>query len=298
MASTCSWASRRGQSPRIVLGLDARLAAVEPAEGARHAEATTRTGAPEVRLPPPPTPLPSPAGRKAKTRPFVLIEVLEIGRRANVIHGELDQLIRGQVAAAGVAEQDVDAAVPSPLQPRQDATGKVSVVPAVAGQDDVDLWRLLVEDISTHDRHPRAVGARVELDGCRGEDVDIGSGRLGRAGTHRRDRAQPGARSDIEHPPAGHSLRVLAQVPADREPARPGERPVRQGRVRIIRLDLDGMPERQDIVSQLEPDLLEPRDRSKAGVAQDEATGEAAMAGLYASLDRADATFSLQAVED
>src|SRR5450759_2426524 len=67
------------------------------------------------------------------------------------------------------------------------------VVPAVAGQDDVDVGRLLVQDIATHDGHPAAVGARVELDRYGGEGIDIGAGRLGRAGMHRRDRAQPGA---------------------------------------------------------------------------------------------------------
>src|SRR5450759_2426526 len=97
-----------------------------------------------------------------------------------------------------------------------------------AGQDDVDVGRLLVQDIATHDGHPVDVGARVELDRCGGEGIDISAGRLGRAGIHRRDRAQPGAGCHVEHPPTRRGLRVLAQVPADREPARPRERPVRE----------------------------------------------------------------------
>ena len=90
---------------------------------------------------------------------------------------------------------------------------------------------------------------------------------------HRRDRAQPGAGCQVEHPPTRHGLRVLAQVPADREPARPRERPVREGRVRIVRLDLDGVPERQHLVGQVEADLLETRHGTEARVAQDEGTG-------------------------
>src|SRR5450759_4952513 len=60
------------------------------------------------------------------------LEVLELCRRADVVRGELDQLVGGQVAAAGVADQHIDPAVPSLPQPRQDASGEAGVVPAVA----------------------------------------------------------------------------------------------------------------------------------------------------------------------
>jgi len=65
---------------------------------------------------------------------LLALEVIELGRRADVVRGELDQLVGGQVAAAGVADQDIDSAVPSPVQPRQNAFGEAGVVPAVAGQ--------------------------------------------------------------------------------------------------------------------------------------------------------------------
>ena len=94
-----------------------------------------------------------------------------------------------------------------------------------------------------------------------------------RAGTQRGDRAQPGAGTQVEHAPTRDGLRVLAQVPPDRESAAPRERPVRQGGVRIAGLELDGVPERQHLVSQVETDLVEARDRSKTGVAQDEGAG-------------------------
>ncbi len=43
--------------------------------------------------------------------------------------------------------------------------------------------------------------------------------------------------------------------------------------IRVVRLDLGGMPERQDVVGQVEADASEAGDRPKAGVPQDERTG-------------------------
>ena len=63
---------------------------------------------------------------------------------------------------------------------------------------------------------------------------------------------------------------MLAQVASDGEAAAPGERPVREGGVRVTSLDLDGAPDLEDLVGQLKPQLLEARDRAKAGVAEHE----------------------------
>ena len=59
----------------------------------------------------------------------------------------------------------------------------------------------------------------------------------------------------------------------DREPAAPRERPVRQGSVGVVRLDLDGMPQGQGLVGEVEADPVEPGDGSQAGLAQDEGAG-------------------------
>jgi len=98
------------------------------------------------------------------------------------------------------------------------APGEAGFVPAVAGQDDLDVGRLLVQDVATHDGHTSAVGAGVELYRRGGEGIDVGAGSLGRAGTHRRDRAQPGAGCQVEHAPTRHGLRPVAQVPAIASP--------------------------------------------------------------------------------
>ena len=50
--------------------------------------------------------------------------------------------------------------------------------------------------------------------------------------------------AEVPQPPPGHRLPMLAQVPDDGHPACPGERPVRQRRIRIGCLDLDGAPQR------------------------------------------------------
>ena len=90
---------------------------------------------------------------------------------------------------------------------------------------------------------------------------------------HRGNGARPGARCQVEHPPTGGGLGVVAEVPPDREPAAPRERPVRERRVKVVRLDLDGVPERQHPVRQVEPDLLEARHAPEPRVTQDEGAG-------------------------
>jgi hypothetical protein len=66
---------------------------------------------------------------------------------------------------------------------------------------------------------------------------------------------------------------MVAQVAPDREPAGPGERPVRQGGIGVVGLDLDRVPEWEDLVGQVKADLVESGDGSKAGVAEDEGSG-------------------------
>ena len=63
---------------------------------------------------------------------------------------------------------------------------------------------------------------------------------------------------------------MVAQVARDRQATAPGERPVRQGGVRVARLHLDGVPERQDLIGQVQPDLLDVGERPKACLAKDE----------------------------
>ena len=63
--------------------------------------------------------------------------------------GELDEVVGRQVAATGVADDDRDPGCAGALQPGQDPRGERRVVPAIAGQDDVDVGRILVEDVAT-----------------------------------------------------------------------------------------------------------------------------------------------------
>src|SRR6185312_4362622 len=89
---------------------------------------------------------------------------------------------------------------------------------------------------------------------------------------------------------AGDRLRVLAQIARDGEAAAPGERPVGECRVRVVRLDLDGVPEWQDLISEMEADLLETRDRAQPSVSKDERARRgrrpASQAGSRPSSDR------------
>ena len=51
--------------------------------------------------------------------------------------------------------------------------------------------------------------------------------------------------------------------------------PVGERRVRIAGLHLDGMPQRQDLVGKVEPQLLEPWDGAQPRVAEDERASRA-----------------------
>jgi len=89
------------------------------------------------------------------------------------------------------------------------------------------------------------------------------------------------ARGQVEHPPTRYDLGVLAQVPADGEPAGPRERPVGERGIRVARLYLDGMPQRQHVVSQMEFDLLKPSTGRRCVWRRTKERGEAAIAVLY-----------------
>ena len=130
------------------------------------------------------------------------------------------------------------------LEPRQDPPRQVRVVPAIAGQDDVGLGRRLVEHVPPDRRDAAAVGVGVQPDRRDRERIDVrgrrrrGPGRIAAIAQS----PEPAARSKTRR--SGHDLWMLLQVPADREPAAPGERPERDRRVGIVGLELRRTPQR------------------------------------------------------
>jgi hypothetical protein len=78
---------------------------------------------------------------------------------------------------------------------------------------------------------------------------------------------------------------MLAEVPADGQAAGPRERPVGKGRVWIVRLELDGTPERQHFVREMEPDFRETRHRTETRVPQDEGAGRVGHRPTVAAAD-------------
>ena len=198
------------------------------------------------------------------------IEIFELGGRAHVVRGELHELVSRQVAPARVPDEHVDPLAPGALQPRQDPFRQACLVPAVAGQDDIDVGRLLVEDVVARRTITRKPLARA----------------LSAIAARRRDRCpRPSRRS---HPPSSPRSRTTRSRTRGRtrvgprpppgargDSARsPGRRPTRKpstaGGVRVVRLDLDGVPERQHLVGKVQADLLQARDRPEARLAKDE----------------------------
>ena len=118
----------------------------------------------------------------------------------------------------------------------------------IARQDDVDIRRRVVKSIPQRDIDPGPVRPCVEGDGGRRERIDVVRFDVDRASLGRRDRNQPGAGCEVVHPPTRDDLWMLLEVPCERLPTAPRERPVRQGRLRIARLDLERVPEREHVV--------------------------------------------------
>lgn len=63
------------------------------------------------------------------------------------------------------------------------------------------------------------------------------------------------------------------EVVSDRKAATPGEGPVGERRIRVARLELEGSPEREDLIRQVEPDRPETRDGTQAGLSGDKGSG-------------------------
>ena len=201
----------------------------------------------------------------------LVLEVLELGRGADLVRGELVE--RPRSAGSGGRGRRPARRCPrsrtrcSHGRTRSASRASYQQSPArttsTSGGASSRTSRWTIATRWPLARALRAIAATAK--GSMSAAVD-----RGRARPHRGDRAQTRAGREVEHAPAGDRLRVLAQVARDGEAAAPGERPVGECRVRVVRLDLDGMPERQDLVGEMEPDLLEARHGAQPGVSKDE----------------------------
>ena len=124
---------------------------------------------------------------------MLALEVLEVRGRADLVRRELDERAGRQVAPAWVADEDVGVAGTRAEEPGEGALGKSRLVPAVAGEDHVDVGRLVIEQVPGEDRHAPPVRRGVEPDGRGSVRIDIGGAGAGGAGDEGRDRAQPGS---------------------------------------------------------------------------------------------------------
>ena len=61
-----------------------------------------------------------------------------------------------QVAPARIADANVDTALTGAQQPGGDASREALLVPAVAGEDDVDVGRIVVKEVGADDVEPHA----------------------------------------------------------------------------------------------------------------------------------------------
>ncbi len=180
--------------------------------------------------------------------------------------------VERQEPPAGVAHEDDAAAVPRGPEPRQEARSQDGVVAGVADEDDIDVRDVVVERIAARYTWRHAVGLRVQRDRGDREGIDVDCADRRRTGQEGGDRHQARSGGDIEDAPAGDGLGMIGDVAREREPASPGERPVRQAGIGIARRDLDVVPQRERLVSggEVESDVRQPRDRLEPGMTTDE----------------------------
>ncbi len=131
------------------------------------------------------------------------LAVLQLARRRHPVLGQQGQALAREIGAAGVADQDADAARVGQSQPGQHARGGRLFVADVAGQDQVDVRRIGVEQVAPGEGHAHPVGLRIERHGAGAEWIDIRSQRGGGAGPHGGDGAQARAGGEVQHPLAG-----------------------------------------------------------------------------------------------
>ena len=202
---------------------------------------------------------------------LLAVEVLELGRRPDVVRGELDELVGRQVAPARGRRRGrrsrASRARRSHGRTRSARVASYQQSPArmtsTSGGSSSSTSRRTTVTRPPLARALSSIAAAAKAS----MSAAVASTRT-RA--QRRDRAQPGTGREIEDPTPGHGLRVLAQVPRDRQPTRPRERPVGERGVRIVGLDLDRVPQRQHLVGQVEADRLQPGHGPEPRVTEDE----------------------------
>ena len=119
----------------------------------------------------------------------LLVEILEFCGGPDLVRRPFDESLGRQVATTGIAQQHVDPLLVRSPEPGDDTRRETHLVPAVAGEDDIDVRGAFIEDVAVDDRDARSIRSSVQGDRGRRERVDVGGGRLGRTRLKRRDGA-------------------------------------------------------------------------------------------------------------
>ena len=198
----------------------------------------------------------------------------------HLIDGEIPPARDWGIGTIGIAGDDRHAGLAEPFQPGQQARRETAVVEDVAGQQHVDIGKVLADPVGPVRLNRHAVRRRVERDRCDGEGIDVDGLDMGRPGAGRRDRHQPGAGGEIEHALAAHGFGMVEDIAREPLPARPGEGPEGRRQVGLVERRLGQVPERCRLVRLVQADLRHEIDRREPGLVGDEARGVGDQSGL------------------
>jgi hypothetical protein len=133
-----------------------------------------------------------------------------------------------------------------------------------------------VQQIDLRERDLDPVGRRVDADRRFAEHVDVGRQHAGRAGLHGRDRHQARTAGEVDHPLARDDLGIVEDVARQGLAAGPGEGPERRRQADLGQGLFGQLPDRRDLVGEVQLEFGRVGRGLKPGVLEDEgaAAGE------------------------
>ena len=188
----------------------------------------------------------------------LVLEVLELGRRADIVAGELDEVVGRQVAPARVADEDIDAAI----RARRNQGRTRSASPASYQQSPARTTSTSGGSSSRTSRRTtvtrQPLARALSPIAATAKRVDVGGRRRPtRRPAWRRSRTDPSRTRD--RIPSGRLPSRGGRAGSARWPGHQTRRmPSTAGGIRVVRLDLGGVPQRQDVVGQVEADASRP----------------------------------------
>ena len=194
---------------------------------------------------------------EAVERDLSLRAVLQFQAGRHAVAGERGEAVIRQIGPPRIGDPDLGLRS-HPAQPRQDAPGHRRLVADVAAQDEIPA-AVGTDDVSDQHGDRHVIRRGVQRDRGASEGIDLGGFNGGGARTCAGDGGEAASRCEVEHPPTGGDGGIVQHVARQCLPARPGEGPEWRIDVVLGQPCLRGLPDRGDLIGEVEHDLGDQR---------------------------------------